>query len=274
LAAIRDALRAAVLREKGYDFTSLPEWARFVPRRLPHWIVRRAMYDLEDFPAWAPPGRALDVGCGNCWFLSLIRRHGWDVMGVDTSAAAATAARESFGIRVHVGELEDAPLIERGFDFIHMSHVIEHLPRPLATLRRVADLLRPGGLLYIETPNIDSLSFRWSREYWFGLDPPRHLWLFSPTTLTLALEKCGFTIDRLTTRSSPWFDWEAAYKREERDERLGPELRPLVHGWRPRVERRALPRSLLLTTLSRTAGLFSWRSREVLSCWANSGTTY
>ena len=81
-----------------------------------------------------------------------------------------TAARASFGITVHVGPVEEAPIEEGSLDFVHMSHVLEHLDQPVTTLRRVARRRRPGGRLYVETPNVESLGFRWAGHYWFALD--------------------------------------------------------------------------------------------------------
>jgi 2-polyprenyl-3-methyl-5-hydroxy-6-metoxy-1,4-benzoquinol methylase len=260
-AHVRDVSRRALLRALGYPAPALPHWARLIPsRRIPTWLVRRAAYDLPSFPAYVEGGRALDIGCGNGAFLDRIRRHGWDVVGVDTSSTAAAAARASFGLTVHVARLEDAPLAERSFDFVHMSHVIEHLPQPVQTLRHVARLMRPGARLYIETPNIDSLSFRCSREHWFPLETPRHLWLFSPTTLRRALSDCGFSVTSMKSYAFPTFDWEATYRREEHSgERSSP---------RPRIEPRELPRALALTALTRIVRPISPRSGDILVCTA------
>jgi 2-polyprenyl-3-methyl-5-hydroxy-6-metoxy-1,4-benzoquinol methylase len=273
-AAVRELLRSAVLRARGYENVRLPGWTRIVPKHLPRWLVHRAAYGLNGFPEWVAGGRALDLGCGNGLFLNGIRLHGWDVVGVDLSAAAAMTARASFGIEVHVGELDDAPIDERSFDFVHMSHVIEHLPHPVQTLHRIASLLRPGGRLYVETPNIDSLGFRLSQAYWYPLDAPRHLWLFSPDTLRGALEQCGFSVSRLDAWSRPTFDWEATYKREERDGCLGP--RPHFRSERLFMELAALksldrserPRAAALTLASRAASRLSPRLGDIMSCWA------
>jgi SAM-dependent methyltransferase len=218
------------------------------------------MYDFPGFPRWVPGGRALDIGCGNGRFMDRIQRHGWDVIGVDTSLAAAAAARESFGITVHVGTVEDAPIDDGSLDFVHMSHVIEHLPQPVATLRRVALVLRPGGRLYVETPNIDSLAFRWTREYWFALDAPRHLWLFGPATLRRALAECGFSVRGLRALNLSTFAWEATYRREQREGRMVPR--------RPSIEWRDRPRATVLGALRCVAGSLSPRFGDALSCWA------
>ena len=260
LAHLRDAVRDAVLRGHGYETSQRGRGARLVPSRLPRWIERRAMYDYPAFPPWVPGGRALDIGCGNGRFLDRIRRHGWDVVGVDTSPAAAAAARESFGITVHVGPVEEAPIEDRSLDFVHMSHVLEHLPQPVATLRRVASLLRPGGRLYVETPNVESLGFRWAGQYWFALDPPRHLWLFGPATLRRALAACGFWVEPIRALELPTFVWEATYRREQREGSMLPR-RPSI-SWRDR------PRATLLGAVRSAAGAVSPRFGDALSCWA------
>lgn len=256
----RDALRAAILRTRGYPTAALPAWARLVPARLPTWLVRHAAYGSDGFPDWAPGGRALDLGCGNGVFLDRIRRHGWQVVGVDTSAAAARAARRQFGIEVHVGALEHAQLEGESFDFVHMSHVIEHLVHPLLTLSHVASLLRPGGRIYVETPNIDSLAFRWSRERWFPLETPRHLWLFSRPTLQHALAQCGLVVTRLRARSFPTHEWEATYRCEER---LG-----RACDRRPSMPLRARPRASVLNVISECARRLNPGVGDILCCWA------
>jgi SAM-dependent methyltransferase len=266
LAGSREVVRAAVLSAThGYERTGLPVWTAMMPRHLPCWLVRRATYGMKGFPDYVPGGRALDVGCGTGVFLSCIRRHGWDVVGVDTSPAAAAAARDLFGITVHVGELENAPFDEQSFDFIHMSHVIEHVSQPVATLHRAAALLRPGGRLYIETPNIDGLASRLSGEYWLHLDSPRHLWLFSHTTLTRALNMCGFSVSGMKARPFSAFEWEATYRREEHEGHPCPR--------RPSIQWRERPRAVILAVVTRAAGQLSPRLGDILSCWAERAHT-
>ena len=159
-----------------------------------------------------------------------------------------------------MGTLRSASFEARSFDFVHMSHVLEHVTEPLATLREVARLLRPGGRVYIETPNIDSLGFRWAREYWFPLEVPRHLWLFSPRTLTRAVTSAGLSVSRLRARSFPVFTWEATYREEER---LGQRKRD-----RPAMPARALPRALGLRSAITIASRFSPGLGDITCCWA------
>jgi hypothetical protein len=74
-----------------------------------------------------------------------------------------------------------------------MIDVVEHLPDPRATLRAAASLLREGGLLYLLTPDVESVSARLLRSRWWGLRPA-HLYYFSPATLSALLGQVGFEV--------------------------------------------------------------------------------
>src|SRR5439155_5528518 len=96
--------------------------------------------------------RLLDIGCGNGCFLLQMRALGWEVTGVEPdpkSAAEAAAA----GLDVRVGLLDDQSLPERHYDAVSLSHVIEHLHNPLETLCICRQILKPGGIIFIATPN-------------------------------------------------------------------------------------------------------------------------
>jgi SAM-dependent methyltransferase len=137
-------------------------------------------------------GRLLDAGCATGLFLNAARTD-FDVQGVEPSAWAAGLARSRLGLDVVQGSLGSAPLPEGSFDVVTLIDVLEHFVDPLGALRRAAALLRPGGLLYVVTPDIGSLSSRLLRGYWWGLRPA-HLYYFSRATLGRALEAAGFEV--------------------------------------------------------------------------------
>jgi len=162
----------------------------------------RAAYGLEVlFPSWHGQGRLLDVGCGNGSYLSVMRTLGWDVTGVDVDERAVAVCRAR-GLPVFQGTLEEAGFPDGSFDVITMNHVIEHVPDPLALLRECYRILSPRGCLGIVTPNVRSLGHRLFRGNWRGLEPPRHLCLFSPVTLRNSVQLAGFRVIRSYTRSS------------------------------------------------------------------------
>ena len=145
--------------------------------------------------------RLLDVGCGTGVFLDLAQQAGWHVRGIEPSAAACAYARERFGLEVHCGTLEDAPLPPEAFDVVTMWHVLEHLPHPLADLRRVHQALASEGLLLIGVPNFASLEARLFGRRWYSLDAPRHLYHFTPATLRAIVSTAGLRPVRLVHSS-------------------------------------------------------------------------
>ncbi len=145
--------------------------------------------------------RLLDVGCGTGVFLDLAQQAGWHVWGIEPGAAACAYARTRFGLDVHCGTLEDAPLLPESFDVVTMWHVLEHLPHPLEGLRRVHQALAPGGLLLIGVPNFASLEACLFGRRWYSLDVPRHLYHFTPATLRAIVSAAGLRPVRLVQSS-------------------------------------------------------------------------
>ncbi len=146
-------------------------------------------------------GRLLDVGCATGTFLAAMRRTGkWDVVGVELSAETARLAREWHGLDVVTGTLEQAQFPDASFDVVTLWDVLEHLHDPATTLREIRRILRPGGLLVLRVPNLDSWDARLFGDSWAGLDAPRHLYVFSPDTLNALLAQSGFEpMHRLAT---------------------------------------------------------------------------
>jgi len=135
--------------------------------------------------------RLLDMGCGNGAFLLRARSAGWAVVGVDFDPKAVEAAC-SQGLDVRLGGVESLdPSIEQ-FDVITLAHVIEHVHHPVEVLQACFSLLKPGGILWIETPNIASEGHRLFGASWRGLEPPRHLVLFTLGSMRSALSAAGF----------------------------------------------------------------------------------
>lgn len=129
-------------------------------------------------------GKVLDVGCGSGISLYNLKKRGWDVYGLDLSEKAVRFVQEELGLKnIFAGTLEDKKYPENFFDVVLLTHVIEHLPNPKKTLSEVKRILRPGGLLLITTPNFACLNAKLFRKYWFPLETPRHLYLFTPKTL-------------------------------------------------------------------------------------------
>jgi SAM-dependent methyltransferase len=121
-------------------------------------------------------------------------------VGLEADPVAADLARTARGLEVLTGSLGDHRFPSGHFDAITMSHVIEHLHDPVNLLRDCGRLLKPSGRLVVVTPNIRSLGSRRFGSAWLGLDPPRHLQLFSRATLLRAAAQAGLAV--VSLRSS------------------------------------------------------------------------
>jgi len=141
----------------------------------------------------------LDVGCGSGDFLEKVRLAGWDVSGVDVDDKAVSNARKK-GLNIRHGDI--GACRETNFDAITLSHVIEHVHDPLALLRGAHARLKPGGCLYIETPNLESVGHRRFGRNWRGLEPPRHLVILSSGSLRLLLAAAGFKMSGSLLRTN------------------------------------------------------------------------
>jgi 2-polyprenyl-3-methyl-5-hydroxy-6-metoxy-1,4-benzoquinol methylase len=161
-------------------------------------IARTHMGHVAD---WAEPGRLLDAGCSTGLFLDLARARGFNVSGVEFSKESANFARDHFGLSVDDGDIQAVDKAGGQFDVITMFDVIEHVPDPLADMRAIHDLLKPGGLFVVSTPNIDglfprlSLPFAKMVDHWPHAEPPHHLFQFSIKTLGKMLETAGFAVE-------------------------------------------------------------------------------
>lgn len=144
------------------------------------------------------PGALLDVGCGRGILLALFREKGWKILGTQLSRTAADSARRRYGMEVRVGELPEIPLPGETFDVAAFFHVLEHLDRPEAYLRKAWELLAPGGLLVAEVPNFASPGFRILGARNFCVDFPNHLVFFTPGSLTKLLNRCGFHVEEVS----------------------------------------------------------------------------
>lgn len=153
---------------------------------------------FELLAAGRPPGRLLDVGCGTGRFLLQAKRCGWEAVGLEYNPHGAELARRTTQAEVQAGTLENCPFPGASFDAVSLLHVLEHVPHPRQTLRRLHELLRERGRLLIEVPDFGSPHARKLRERWEGLKSEEHIYFFTHETLTALLRLESFRV--LTVR--------------------------------------------------------------------------
>lgn len=155
--------------------------------------------------------RMLDVGCDTGVFLAAaVRRFGIVPVGVDVNAnAISVAIRE--GIEAYHGTLESAPAHLRDFALVTAVDLVEHVANPKNLLLEIRDRLAPGGLAYVETPNIRSAVYRIGRSLsiltggrpmslYDRLFPAQHIQYFTRDSLSSLVRSAGLQVVELRER--------------------------------------------------------------------------
>lgn len=146
----------------------------------------------------------LDFGSGSGAHLEKMKRlhPRWDLYGLDNNEFACANTKEK-GFNVYCGDILNIDLPLDFFDRVYMGQVVEHLNDPKTTLKKVNSIMKSGGEFTLATPNVDSFAARLFGKYWFALDVPRHLFLFSPKTLSKMLRDTGFEVVSITYDKDP-----------------------------------------------------------------------
>ncbi len=139
----------------------------------------------------------LDFGCGAAGMYPIATRMGLGYTGVDIDPLERSEVLKRYGIKLF-DALASIPSGER-FDVITMFESIEHLPRPRETLSALRELLTPGGVLYLSTPNSLCLRARLQKERWPNYVTRSHLFYFTERSLRKLLRQSGFSsVERLS----------------------------------------------------------------------------
>lgn len=149
------------------------------------WVHRRqARYYLRDLArAGIARGAVLDVGCAAGFFLDEARRDGWQVMGCDVSQFAVNHARACLGLDVVHGNFAETRFPAASVDLVTFWSVIAHVPNPRAVERRLAELVRPGGHVAIETSNYRAILPRLLGSRWHLCSPPSVMYYYTQRAL-------------------------------------------------------------------------------------------
>ena len=157
--------------------------------------------------------KILDVGCGGGFFLDSLD-NSWEKYGTEINPAAAKYGRDIFGIDILKGELREVNFPDETFDVIKMRGTVEHLPKPTNELRESYRILHNGGLIAVNTPNIDSLCGRIYKGKFRMVDPIHHIYYFSTKSLSLMLENVGFKVRKVSYHyfDTPYASWRDLLK--------------------------------------------------------------
>jgi 2-polyprenyl-3-methyl-5-hydroxy-6-metoxy-1,4-benzoquinol methylase len=136
--------------------------------------------------------KLLEIGCGNGDFLTVAKETGFDVTGIEISRHAVDIANRQLGEEhVRCGTMETAILPGEQFDYCTLFDTIEHTRAPLRLLQKIHKIIKPGGVLFLSTPSLDSWSAKLMKQNWMEFKT-EHLHYFDTQTIQNALAKSGF----------------------------------------------------------------------------------
>jgi 2-polyprenyl-3-methyl-5-hydroxy-6-metoxy-1,4-benzoquinol methylase len=156
------------------------------------------------------PGRMLDLGCGDGTILWLAREDGWDVKGIELFPDHTLLVRETLGLDVQTSDIGSYAGEKEAWDCVILTHVLEHLPDPVAALRKIRMLLKPGGIGVLEFPNIDAFDARLRRlldrlglhrHVYSPTYVPGHVQEFCRASFAVAARQAGLGVDVWETYS-------------------------------------------------------------------------
>ncbi len=164
-------------------------------------LIRRGTSYARILSRHTPPGRILDIGSAAGFLLEGLHQQHWSGVGIEPNDRMAAHAR-SRGLDVRTGAFSDVTdhalrtstdNEERPFDAVSMIQVIAHIADPAAAIERAANLLRPGGLLLIETWDRASKVARLAKQNWHEYSPPSVLHWFTRNELNDTATRAGLT---------------------------------------------------------------------------------
>lgn len=201
------------LHETGAYAPTAPRGARLAAPLLRRFDAQRLALVRAACP---PPARLIDAGAGRGRFVARARAVGYDASGLEPSARGVDWARDRYGVELERAGIDDASVPEASVDVVTLWHVLEHVEDPAATLATLRGWLRPGGVLLVGVPNLDSWQARIGGPRWWHLDLPRHRTHFTATGLRVLLRREGFAVAReqhLLLEHNPFGLWQSAVSR-------------------------------------------------------------
>ena len=160
--------------------------------------IKRYNELLDKFEQFRKTGKIIDVGCGIGYFLEIAKKRGWEVYGTEYTDEAIKIC-SSKGIKMSLGKLNPKNYDSEMFDIITSFEVLEHINNPIEEINNFSKILRKEGLVYLTTPNFNSLLRYKLNEKYDVITYPEHLSYYTPKTINNLFNKLNFRKFKLQT---------------------------------------------------------------------------
>lgn len=181
-------------------------------------LAQKEKYRLDPVLRFHHSGKLLELGPWIGIFSSNAKDSGFDVTAIDMDSRCVSFLKETLRIKAIASDdpVEAMDVLNEQFDVIVMWHCLEHFREPWTVIQRAADYLRPGGILLVAIPNIESFEFSILGSRWTHIDAPRHLYFPPLSLLNRMATACGLGLTDVTTtsdrlswqlRRSSWQAW-------------------------------------------------------------------
>lgn len=169
--------------------------------------------EVEELEKLALGRKILDVGCGGGFFLSTLD-NSWEKWGTEVNPAAVKFGRDKFGLNLIQGTIRETNLPDGRFDVVKLRATVEHLYNPTGELYEIFRILTKGGIIAVNTPNIESICAKIYHEKFRIVCPVYHIYYFSTKTLSLMLKKVGFRVLKVSYHyfDTPYASWRDPVK--------------------------------------------------------------
>ena len=187
------------------DYISHSDTKKGFINSLYHRVRKRTLHSkrktVEKFTKLST-GKVLDIGAGTGAFLSTMDKAGWNVTGIEPDEIARENAKKLYGLSLQTPqELFNLP--PQSFDAITMWHVLEHVHELHEYMDQLKKILKPTGCLFVAVPNYTCYDEKVYKEFWAAYDVPRHLYHFSPRSITQLLLQHGLQLKDIKPM---WYD--------------------------------------------------------------------
>ena len=177
----------------------LEEYAKYARSNKISTITLKRYDDLlEQFEPYRINNNIIDIGAGDGHFIGKAKEKNWNTFATEFDDKSVELCKEK-GAIVHQGKLESKNYKEGFFDVIYSSEVLEHINNPIEEIQSFNKILRTGGLVYITTPNLNSISHKILKNKWNIFNYPEHLCYYNSKTLNKLFKEAGFKKISITT---------------------------------------------------------------------------